>query len=188
MKNIFLISLLIILSSCGKPKSVTICGDHVCINKAEAKKYFEENLTIEVKIVNKKKQDEIDLVQLNLNNSNNERKVFIKKKENTSQPIRELSSNEIRKIKSEIKEKNKRKKITKKYKKDNSITEKEKKNKPNDKISKKEIVKKPKKSNTQRVDVCTIIEKCSIEEISKYLINQGKKKDYPDITIKETRL
>ena len=80
MKNIFIISLLIILSSCGKPKSVTICGDHVCINKAEAKKYFEENLTIEVKIVNKKKQDEIDLVQLNLNNSNNERKVFIKKK------------------------------------------------------------------------------------------------------------
>ena len=68
MKNIFIISLLIILSSCGKPKSVTICGDHVCINKAEAKKYFEENLTIEVKIVNKKKQDEIDLVQLNLNN------------------------------------------------------------------------------------------------------------------------
>mgnify|MGYP001442837870 CR=1 FL=1 len=80
MKNIFIISLLIILNSCGKPKSVTICGDHVCINKAEAKKYFEENLTIEVKIVNKKKQDEIDLVQLNLNNSNNERKVFIKKK------------------------------------------------------------------------------------------------------------
>ena len=55
MKNIFIISLLIILNSCGKPKSVTICGDHVCINKAEAKKYFEENLTIEVKIIKKKK-------------------------------------------------------------------------------------------------------------------------------------
>ena len=38
------------------------------------------------------------------------------------------------------------------------------------------------------VDVCTIIEKCSIEEISKYLINQGRKKDYPDITIKEKKL
>ena len=188
MKNIFIISLLIILSSCGKPKSVTICGDHVCINKAEANKYFEENLTIEVKIINKKSQKEIDLVQLNLNNTNNERKIFVKKKENTSHPIKKLSKNEIRKIKSEIKEKNKRKKISKKYNKDNSITEKLKKNKPNDKISKKEIVKKPKKSNTQRLDVCTIIEKCSIEEISKYLINQGKKKDYPDITIKEKKL
>ena len=33
------------------------------------------------------------------------------------------------------------------------------------------------------VDVCTIIEKCSIEEISKYLIDQGNERDYPDITI-----
>ena len=185
MKNIFIISLLIILSSCGKPKSVTICGDHVCINKAEAKKYFEENLTIEVKIINKKSQKEIDLVQFNLNNNNNERKIFLKKKENTSYPIKKLSKNEIRKIKSEIKEKNKRKKISKKYNKDNSITEKLKKNKPNDKISKKEIVKKPKKSNTQLIDVCTIIEKCSIDEISKYLNTRDKKKKYPNISIRQ---
>ena len=31
-------------------------------------------------------------------------------------------------------------------------------------------------------DVCTILEKCSIDEISKYLLEQGRKKDYPDIT------
>ena len=53
-------------------------------------------------------------------------------------------------------------------------------------ISKKSV--KVNKNIYEIVDVCTIIEKCSIEEISKYLINQGKKKDYPDITIKETRL
>ena len=35
------------------------------------------------------------------------------------------------------------------------------------------------------VDVCTIIEKCSIDEISKYLIKLGKKRDFPDITIRE---
>ena len=38
------------------------------------------------------------------------------------------------------------------------------------------------------VDVCTIIKKCSIEEISKYLIDQGNQRDYPDITIKERKL
>ena len=38
------------------------------------------------------------------------------------------------------------------------------------------------------VDVCTIIKKCSIEEISKYLIDQGKERDYPDITLKEQKL
>ena len=31
-----------------------ICGDHICINKAEANQYFEDNLSIEVKIVEKK--------------------------------------------------------------------------------------------------------------------------------------
>ena len=47
---------LILISSCTKSKSVLICGDHVCINKAEAKKYFEENLEIEVKIVSENKK------------------------------------------------------------------------------------------------------------------------------------
>ena len=32
------------------------------------------------------------------------------------------------------------------------------------------------------VDVCELIEKCTIEEISKYLIKMGKKKGFPDIT------
>ena len=35
------------------------------------------------------------------------------------------------------------------------------------------------------VDVCTILEKCSIEEISKLLLEQGKKKKFPDITIRQ---
>ena len=31
-------------------------------------------------------------------------------------------------------------------------------------------------------DICTILEKCSIDEISKYLLKKGKNKDFPDIT------
>ena len=34
------------------------------------------------------------------------------------------------------------------------------------------------------VDVCTILKKCSIDEISKYLLKQGKEK-FPDITIRQ---
>ena len=40
-------------------------------------------------------------------------------------------------------------------------------------------------SNSKIVDVCTILVNCSIEEISKYLIKQGKIKKYPDITMRE---
>ena len=32
------------------------------------------------------------------------------------------------------------------------------------------------------VDVCTIIEKCSIDEISKYLLEEGRNKKFPDLT------
>ncbi len=35
------------------------------------------------------------------------------------------------------------------------------------------------------IDICTILDKCSIDEISKYLIKIGKKQDFPDITIRE---
>ena len=38
------------------------------------------------------------------------------------------------------------------------------------------------KKNKDVLDVCTILEKCSIDEISKYLLEQGNKKDFPDIT------
>ena len=50
-----------------------------------------------------------------------------------------------------------------------------------DKKMDKEIVKK--KNDT--LDICTILEKCSIEEISNYLIKEGKRKKFPDITLKE---
>ena len=54
MKFILLIILFSLLGGCSKPRTVLICGDHICINKAEAEKYFEENLSIEVKIIEKK--------------------------------------------------------------------------------------------------------------------------------------
>ena len=41
------------------------------------------------------------------------------------------------------------------------------------------------KTNKEVVDICTIIKKCSIDEISKYILMQDKKKGFPDITIRE---
>ena len=38
------------------------------------------------------------------------------------------------------------------------------------------------KKRIKVTDICTILKKCSIDEISKYLTNQGIKKDFPDIT------
>ena len=73
--------LFLILGSCSKPKTVLICGDHICINKSEAKQYFEENLSIEVKIIDKKLKKDVDLVELNLSTSpDGKKEVIISKK------------------------------------------------------------------------------------------------------------
>ena len=56
MKNILVLVIFFFLSNCSKPKTVLICGDHICINKVEAEQYFEKNLSIEVKVVDKKKK------------------------------------------------------------------------------------------------------------------------------------
>jgi len=199
--NILLVFFLI--NNCSKPKTVLICGDHVCVNKTEAEQYFEENLSIEVKIIDKKNKEKIDLVELNLkDNLGDNRKVTIGKKSKTNKIVKILSNDEVKKIKEEIKEKKKNKvevdkalkekinkndkaKIVKKIDGVNNNNE----EKPviiEDEVfeeNKKKITKiNVNKRNDPGVDVCTIIEKCSIDEISKYLIEQGMKKSFPNIT------
>ena len=88
MRLIFLSILIILVSNCSKTKTVLICGDHVCINKTEAKQYFEENLSLEVKIIDQNKKQEIDLVELNLRNNDKEKKVSVIKKEVTNKKLK----------------------------------------------------------------------------------------------------
>ncbi len=171
----FLIVLIFfLLTNCSKPKTVLICGNHICLNKTEAKQYFEENLSIEVKIIDKKDKKEFDLIEINLNDTESEkRNVTIVEKKNTNENIKVLSKQEIIKIKKKIKNKKKKKIIS------------------NKKIAKKEINKKKdlnknvNKEFNEVVDICTIIEKCSIDEITKYLLKEGRKKSFPDITIRQ---
>ena len=122
MKKIFLIVFLIVIG-CSKPKTVFICGDHVCVNNVEAEQFFEENLSIEVKIIDKKKKKETDLVQLNLRDTNNQRSVSVEKKDLSEKKIKTLSNDEIKKIKKGLKEKKNKiasKKVTNNEKKTNN--------------------------------------------------------------------
>ena len=181
MKFFLLIIVILSFTHCSKPKTVLICGDHVCVNKAEAEQYFQENLSIEVKVVDKKINNEIDLVELNLKeNQNGKKKISILSKNDTKKDLKVLSSEEITKIKKNIKNKNKKKKIAKiaiKKNKKNPIEEK-KINQVKNKIVEDNI----NQTGKDIIDVCSILEKCSIDEISKYLLIQGKKKSFPDIT------
>ena len=182
MKKLLFFFLVLSMYGCNKPKTVLICGDHVCVNKAEAEQYFEENLTLEVKIIDKKRSKEDNLVEINLNsNSSGKKEVSIFNKKQTSKKLKELSNLEIKRKKAEIRKKKKIKdtKITKQAK----LKEVKKKKKPQDSVIKTNKV----VNNTSKkiTDICTILEKCSIDEISKYLVKQGKKRKFPDITTRE---
>ena len=76
MKYIFFLGIFFIFG-CSKQQSILICGDHKCVNKSEAKQYFEDNLTIEVQIISKEKKTSYDLVNLNLGEKEKDIKVFI---------------------------------------------------------------------------------------------------------------
>ena len=62
------------------------------------------------------------------------------------------------------------------------------KEKNTNKVKKKERLVKKKldmKKNNEISDVCEVLKECSIDQISKYLIKEGKNKKFPDITIRE---
>ena len=65
-----LITFFFLIISCASNKSqqVYICGDHPCVNKAEMKDYFKNNISIEVYTItsDKEKKENLDLAQLNL--------------------------------------------------------------------------------------------------------------------------
>ena len=99
----FFLIVFIFLVSCSSSKRVFICGDHECINKDEAKLFFEENLSIEVKIIDNQKEDYFNLVKLNTENKDeNNSNIKIIKKKNTKN-IKRLDKNEIREKKRELK-------------------------------------------------------------------------------------
>ena len=181
MKKILLFTILF-LAACSKPKTVLICGDHICVNQTEAEQYFEENLSIEVKIINLKKKEQFDLVELNLNSNPDEnKKISLTTKKETKKEVKLLTKKEINQIKSDVKRKKKELEIFKRTNQD-QIPKKDK--------LKKLKVKKDTKFNVRKqknnvVDICTIIEKCNIEEISKYLIKKGNQRKFPDITLRE---
>ena len=164
----------LIFFSCAKPKSVLICGDHICVNKAEAEQFFNDNLSIEVKIISKEKEKRFDLVKLNLENKDNNSIIVTKNK--NKKIIKKLSKKEILDKKKEIKtSKSKKENIIKKKSKD----ELKKKSKKNVDIVGLDISRENKSS-----DICLMVKKCDIDSITKYLIKLSNKKDYPNINLR----
>lgn len=185
----YLIILIFLIAGCSKPQSKLICGDHECINNLEAKQYFKENLTLEVRVYdNENKVKSYDLVQYNLDKGDkNKKKVKIFEKNEKKENLRILSKNEkLEKLKEIKMKKNQEEQIKKiaKLKTQNKIKkDKEKKSNVGIKRDIEEDVINIKK-NSRLNDICELVENCDIDQITNYLIKLGNKKKFPDISQK----
>ena len=52
-------------------------------------------------------------------------------------------------------------------------------------MSKKNLISKKANNTSDLKNICLILKECTIDEISKYLIKEGKKKSFPDITTRQ---
>ena len=163
-----LITFFILLFSCTKPQTVLICGDHKCVNKAEAEQYFKENLSLEVQIITKDKQISYNLVDLNL--TNEERNIKVIKNKN-KKIVKKLSKEEIKEKQIEVKKKQK------KLEQNSQIAKKE--------ANTKKKIENDTTSSNNSTDICLKLEKCDIDSIAKYLIKESNEKDYPNISLRE---
>ncbi len=103
---------------------------------------------------------------------------MLKKKIGNKKDIKKLTKKEKKKIASEVKRKQINKIASKKtLKKDKKISINENKKR----ITKKKLINK----QQEAFDVCQIIKECTIEGISKYLIKEGNKRSFPDITTRQ---
>ena len=169
--KIYLFIIFFVLVGCtSKSSQIYICGDHLCADKKEMRDYFKNNISIEVYTItsDKEKKENLDLVDLNL------LKEDLKKKQKINKSLaRSKNKENIKKI---IKE---RKKLAQlKIKKKEKSLEKPK------KISKlKKSLKKEKTKPVTFVRLCKNLDECDIDEISKIIMEMGKEKPFPDITI-----
>ena len=170
----FLFIIFLFLFSCSnKVTQVYICGDHPCVNKKEMKEYFDNNISIEVFTIthDKGNKKNFTLVDLNLMKDGNYKD---KKKSKNLSSVK--SKEDVKKI---IK---KRKKLAKLKLKENKVKEQKKVDKTS-KIKSKNVFKGKEKEPITFVRICKNLEECDIDKISKIIMDIGKKKPFPDITV-----
>ena len=202
----------LIVVSCTTVKKTYVCGDHICLDKKEFNEYFAENLTIEVKILKKKKKS-INLVQLNSLNATAPLKITdasrlnaIKKKNKAdlktqrsilkqkrkNQKIEEKNNIKNKKYLAKLKQKNDKENIAQKTIIDKKLNSSKVKTKnilksgsgiDKTKVSDKILTFKSVKTKPQE-NLCKEINDCDIDKIAELLLEKGSKKKYPDITSK----
>ena len=203
MKNLLIISFVLLISCSTNVKKVYMCGDRECVDKKEADEYFSKTLISEIKVLDNKKKKESNLIELNIikNNksdkktiNNTPNKKLIKDKLAQQKKLEKMRIKKERKIALEKAKEEKRLaklkiKEEKKLKK-NKVKEKKKlvklnKKKPLKKSNKKTVnnneINILNNTNSEINTICKVISDCDIDKITDNIIKIGQTKSYPKI-------
>ena len=168
--RIFLFILILFLTNCSTmSKNSYICGERECVDKKEAKEYFKKHLSLEVKIFDKKKEKNLDLVKLNISSKNQNKKIkskFVDKNKLLKVKKKEELEKQKKLAKIRVKEERKRIREEKKTLKSKKRKEKKltvKKIESENTIKKKKKIKKNVNKTEKKNKFCLIMEKCDIE-------------------------
>lgn len=186
MKKFFLIFFLIIFSGCSNGKQVYWCGDHACKNNKEKKAYFNNNMIVEIKEINKKKKKEFSEIEKITEQAFAKTKVKNNKDINLDE---KNSSNEKERIKREkiyAKQliKNEKERIKKEKKEAKRLRREEEKIAKILKRKEKKINKKSKNSNEKEIVADIGVATINFSEFKKFMEQISKRnesKPYPNI-------
>ena len=171
MKNIFFLSLFLLIVSCASNKGTYWCGDHPCVDKKEREAYFKKTMIVEIKDLkrdNNKNNSEIEKI---IQQAKLDEKKRIK---NEKDLAKQAKLEEKRRIKEE-------KDLEKQIRLDEKRGIKKKK-----KLSRKKIVKNKNKQPEKNIKLGTGIGNIKIEsskfkEFVEKITKKNALKPYPDI-------
>ena len=69
MKTFIFFLILIFITSCSSNKSVYWCGDHACSNNKEKENYFKKTMIVEVRNLDKEKNNDVSVNEKIINQS-----------------------------------------------------------------------------------------------------------------------
>tara|TARA_Y100000590_G_C15217329_1_gene824854 strand:- start:37 stop:597 length:561 start_codon:yes stop_codon:yes gene_type:complete len=73
MKTFIFFLILIFITSCSSNKSVYWCGDHACSNNKEKENYFKKTMIVEVRNLDKEKNNDVSVNEKIINQSKTEK-------------------------------------------------------------------------------------------------------------------
>ncbi|MDC0059674.1 hypothetical protein OAJ18_01495 [Pelagibacteraceae bacterium] len=172
MKKIFYSLILVLFFGCSDGKMVYWCGDHPCINKKEKKAYFEKNMMVEVKRLNKKNKEKYSEIQKITQQAHINEKKRIKDEKRLAKELRLEEKEKIKEKKKLLKQAKIEEK--KKLKNEKKLTKKLKKSKTQS-VKKIKIAKN--KDESQQINIA----KNGFNQIVENIVSKNNRKSYPNI-------